>query len=54
MRITRFILKDTDKAIHFLPVVGYSYSPSIKALFFGWLILIWIVWFKEGENEDRN
>ena len=54
MKIERFIMeKETQKAFYILPVIAYSYGSKGKALCFGWLWYIWILWIKVSEQKKE-
>lgn len=54
MKLERFIMeKEPQKAFYIFPVIAYSYGSEGKALCFGWLWYIWILWIsRKGKNKN--
>ena len=53
MKIERFIQekKEPYKAFYIFPIMAYSYGSKEKALCFGWLWYMWILWLSKKKEK---
>jgi len=55
MNLERFIMeKEPQKAFYIFPIIAYSYGSEGRALCFGWLWYIWILWLSKKEKNKNG